>query len=148
MKRQQRMIGAVLRVPLENDMHTYAVTLPEADFAFFDARSSAPIADLGALLDLPILFTVAVHKSAWSQGRWLKMGKIAPPQNLLAPRPMFIQKIIGFQIYLGGTITASTREECEGLDRCEVWEPHHVEDRLNAHYKGVPCKWEISQRIR
>lgn len=44
MKRQQRTFGAVLRVPLENDMQIYALTLPEADFAFFDARSIAPTA--------------------------------------------------------------------------------------------------------
>ena len=27
-----------------------------------------------------------------------------------------------------GEITPSTKEECRGLERCAVWDKHHVED--------------------
>ena len=37
-----------------------------------------------------------------------------------------------------GEVTKATREECEGLETCAVWEAYHVESRLRDHYNGVP----------
>lgn len=140
--KQRRIVGAVLKVPLDGQWHSYAWTLPEADFAFFDLRtkSDAPVEEV---VRNPIAFRVAVHKSAWVTGRWPRVGKASPPPAILAPVPTFIRDAIDgrFSIYLLGEIRRATREECLGLERCAVWDPEHIEDRLRDHFNGVPNKW-------
>jgi hypothetical protein len=148
MSRQQRSVGAVLVVPLGDGTNTFALTLPEADFAFFDARSidAHPPPDL---LDRPLLFRLAVHKSAWVTGRWPRIAKLSVPAPLQAPQPKFIQDTLKpeqFEIYLAGTTRAASRTECEGLERAAVWEPEHVEERLLSHYAGTQSKWVHSLR--
>jgi hypothetical protein len=150
MKRQQRTVGAVLAVPLGDGTNCYALTLPEADFAFFELRS-ADVQNPEALFSKAMLFRVAVHRSAWSTGRWPKVFTVEVPSTLLAPQPKFMQNAIQrdqFQIYLGGSIRSASRAECEGLERCAVWEPEHVEDRLRDYYAGIPNKWVESLRLR
>jgi hypothetical protein len=147
--RQRRTIGAVLRVPLDERSHAYAWALPEADFAFFDLRaeSAVPIEEVVRSL---IAFRVAVHKSAWSTGRWKRVGNVEPPPEILAPVPTFIQDPISgrFSIYVLGDIRPATREQCLGLERCAVWEPEHVEDRLRDHFARRPNKWVESLALR
>jgi len=53
-----------------------------------------------------------------------------------------------FQIYLAGHIRQASRAECEGLERCAVWEPEHVEDRLRDHFAGKPNVWVESLRLK
>lgn len=150
MKKQQRTIGAVLAVPLGDGTTCYAVTLPEADFAFLEARttdSSLPT----DLTERPVLFRVAVHKSAWANGRWLKVAKVELPEHLQRPQPRFIQDALDpgkFQIYVDGNIRPASRAECENLERAAVWDPEHVESRLRDHYAGVPNQWLESLRLR
>lgn len=150
MKRQQRTVGAVLVVALGDGTYCFAITLPEADFAFVDLRAS----DTSLPPDLvtrPVLFRVAVHKSAWANGRWLKVSKVDLPAHLQRPQPTFMQDALDpqkFQIYVGGEIRAATRAECEGLERAAVWDPEHVESRLRDHYAGVPNCWLESLRMK
>jgi hypothetical protein len=150
MKKQQRTVGAVLTVPLGDGTTCYAVTLPEADFAFFEARtndSSPPV----SLLEKPVLFRVAVHKSAWASGRWQKVAKVGLPEHLQNPEPRFVQDALEpsqFQIYVGGNIRPASRAECEGLERAAVWDPEHVESRLRDHYAGAPNQWLESLRLK
>jgi hypothetical protein len=148
--RQQRTMGAILRVPLNDGWHTYAQTLHEADFAFFDARTRDALA-IEEIIQRPILFREAVHKSAYSTGRWPKVGKSPLKPELALPVPKFIQDGLcpdKFEIYLGGVIRPATKEECVGLSRCSVWEADHIEDRLNDHYAGVPNKWVELERLK
>lgn len=148
--KQRRILGAVHAVPLGDGTNGYALTLPEADFAFFDARSCEN-PNLNDLLYKPILFRSAVHKSAWVTGRWPKIGKVSVQPELMAPMPTFIQdqlKPDRFEIYLAGAIRSATRAECEGLERCAVWEPEHVEARLRDHYAGAVNLWVESLRLK
>ena len=150
MKKQQRTVGAVLAVPLGDGTTCYAITLPEVDFAFFDVRTN-DASPQPNLLDSTLLFRVAVHKSAWVNGRWLKVGKVALPAHLRSPQPTFMQDALDlrqFQIYVGGSIRPAAREECEGLERTAVWDPEHVESRLRDQYAGIPNKWVESLRIK
>lgn len=147
---QRRTLGAVHAVPLGDGTNGYALTLPEADFAFFDTRSSEN-PSLNELLCKPILFRVAVHKSAWATGRWPKIGKVPVPPELMAPMPTFMQdqlKPDRFEIYLAGAIRPATRAECERLERCAVWEPDQVEDRLRDHYAGKANIWVDSLGLK
>jgi hypothetical protein len=65
------------------------------------------------------------------------------PAEVLAPVPTFVRDAIGggFLIYLRGVVRSATRAECVGLERCAVWAPEHVEDRLRDHFRGRPNKW-------
>jgi hypothetical protein len=140
---QRRIVGAVLRVPIGEGIQCLALTLPEADFAFFGP--AALVDDASAnLFSHPVLFRVAVHKSAWSTGRWSRVARVEVPQDLLAPLPKFIQDPLNaskFELYVGGEIRPAIRAECEGLERAAVWEPEHVEQRLRDHLAGVPNVW-------
>jgi hypothetical protein len=140
--RQRRIIGAVLKVPLDQRWHAYAWTLPEIDFAFFDLRVSSDLS-VSEIVGHPIAFRVGVNGSAYLHGRWLRVGKVVPPPSVSAPVPTFIQDPISgrFSIYLLGDIRQATREECIGLERCAVWDPSHVEDRLRDHFAGCGNKW-------
>lgn len=147
---QRRTVGAVLSVHVGGAAVCLAVTLPEADFAFF-GPSSLKDAASSALFSHPALFIISVHKTAWSTGRWLKIGKVEVPSHLLAPQPKFIQdglKPNKFSLYIGGVIRSATRAECEGLECCAVWDPEHVEQRLQDHLAGVPNKWVEQLRIK
>lgn len=150
MKKQKRTVGAVLTVPLGDGTTCYAITLPEADFAFLKVRTSdsLPPSDIS---ERSVLFRVAVHKSAWADGRWLKVAKVELPEHLLSPQPRFIQDALNpekFEIYIGGSIRPASRSECESLERAAVWDPEHVESRLRDHYAGVPNQWVESLRLK
>ena len=147
---QRRTVGAVLAVRLNSQETCFAVTLPEADFAFFGPGAAADASSAKLFTHAP-LFRVAVHKSACSTGRWSKLAKLDVPPALLAPEPKFIQDSLNpskFQIYRGGEIRAATRSECEGLESAAVWEPEHVEQRLQDQLAGVANVWQEQLRIR
>jgi len=148
--RQRRIVGAVLKVPLDKRWHTYAQTLHEADFAFFDARTTGELA-VEEIVSQPVLFREAVNRSAYSAGRWLRIGKAPLSPALALPVPKFIEDALHpgrFEIYLGGKIRPAKREECVGLQRCAVWGPERIEERLRDHYAGVPNKWVDAVRLR
>ena len=140
--RQRRVVGAVLKVPLDACWHAYAWTLPEVDFALLDLRTDTdlPVAEI---VTHAAAFRIGVNGSAYLDGRWLRVGKVAPPPAVLAPVPKFIRDPISgrFSIYSAGDICQATRAECVGLERCAVWAPEHVEDRLRDHFAGRRNKW-------
>lgn len=143
--RQRRVVGSILKVPLGDGWHSYAWVLPEVDFVLFDLRTASDVLAV-EVVTRPIAFRVAVNGSAYLDGRWLRVGRVAPPETLLAPVAKFIRDPIGgaFSIYLAGVIRPAERVECVGLERCAVWAPEHVEDRLRSHYSGIPCQWTLS----
>src|SRR5687767_12137321 len=127
-KIQRRTVGVVLSVPIREG-NCFALTLPEADFAFF-APDAAEDVHSDKLFSHPVLFRVAVHKSAWSTGRWSKVSKVEVPANLLEPEPKFLQDAgdpSKLELYVGGVVRSALRAECEGLERAAVWAPEHVE---------------------
>ena len=139
-KRQQRTVGAIVKIPLDSSYHSYARILSQASFAFYDFRTKEDVSDLTEIISSPILFIVAVFNDAVTRGRWVKVGKLPlEPYFQKLPRK-FIWDTIGlrFQIYDNGNIREATREECQGLERAAVWEPEEVEERLRDHYAGGP----------
>jgi hypothetical protein len=149
MAKQRRTIGAILSVPLGENRRAYAWTLPEADFAFFDVLSESELS-IDEVVSHRIAFRIAVHKSAWTSGRWSKVGNAPPSSDMSAPVARFMQDTISgaFSLYVGGDIRTATRDECLGLERCEVWDPEHVEDRRRDHFSGSPNKWVMSLALR
>lgn len=149
-KIQRRVVGAVLGVPLGLQGACFALTLPEADFAFFGPEAAHDVGS-AKLFSHPVLFRVAVYKSAWSTGRWTRLGKLDVPPNLLSPQPKFIQDALNpnkFEVYVGGVIRPASRSECEGLECAAVWEAEHVEQRLRDHLTGSLNVWAEQLRIK
>lgn len=149
-KFQRYSIGGILKVPLGDGWHTYGQMIGDAQVAFFDARTKT---DLPAdeIVKRPVLFRLAVDKYAVSKFVWLRIGKADVPDVLKIHEPQFIQDALNpecFRIYCGGVIRPATRAECEGLERCAVWSPEQVVDRINDHYKGIPNKWVESLRLK
>ena len=76
MKRQQRTVGAILRIDLEDGYYNYAQIL-EFGVAFFDIHvKEAELESLDILLEKPILFIVEVYNDVITRGRWIKVGKL------------------------------------------------------------------------
>jgi hypothetical protein len=149
-KRQQRTIGAIVKIPLGDGRHTYGQILPEADCAIFDARTSMEL-EIADIVRRPVLFRVAVYKHAFTRSGWPKVGTAPLREEFAQPVPKFMQDIIeptSFSIYIGGQIRPASRAECVGLERSAVWEPEHVESRIRDHYNKVPNKWVESLKIR
>lgn len=150
LKRQQRTVGAIVRVPIDEEYHTYAQILEEADYAFYDARTNG-VLSIAEIVTRPVLFVVAVYNHAVNKGHWLKVGKAPIQPSLEKPIPKFIQDAwdpTHLQIYERGQSRPATRAECEGLERCAVWAAEAVEERLRDHYAGRPNKWVESLRLR
>lgn len=153
MKRQQRTIGSILSIDLEDGYYNYAQIL-EFGIAFFDIHvKESKLVSLDSLLEKPILFIVEVYNDVITRGRWVKIGKL-PIRKDLEILPMeFIQDALNpqnFELYnpRTGEIIPSTREECEGLERSAVWDSNHVEDRLRDYYAGRPCIWVEQLKIK
>lgn len=148
--RPKRRIGDILRIELPDGSKSYARVLGEASFAFYDGRFDKD-PEISEILTLPIAFEIAVMKYAVTKGGWRIIGTAPLELYLQKVRPRFIQDALNvrhFQIYEDGEIRESSREECEGLERCAVWDPEHVEDRLADHYAGRPNKWLESMKIK
>ena len=149
-KRQQRIVGAVVKIPLDEKHHTYGQILPEADVAVFDSRSVHDLSPV-EVISTPVLFRVAVYNHAITKGRWPKIGSAPLRDEFQKPATKFIQdplKPTEFSIYCGGETRRASRAECKGLELAAVWEPEHVEDRIRDHYRGAPNKWVQSLGIR
>lgn len=142
-KRQQRTIGAIVKISLGDDYHTYAQILPEADCAVFDARTKVKL-PIPEVVSRGVLFRVAACKHAFTQGGWPKVGVAPLRDEFTRPVPKFMQDALrptDFSIYLGGVIRPASRSECVGLECAAVWEPEHIEQRIRDHYAGVPNVW-------
>ena len=153
MKRQRRTPGSIVKIDLKNGYYNYAQLL-ENGIAFFDIYTKDPeLEDLSILLKKPILFIVSVYRDVISTGLWLKIGKLPIREDLKILPMECIQDALDdtiFRLYNPNTgeMTKATREECEGLETCAVWEAYHVESRLRDHYNGVPNDIVESLKIK
>lgn len=141
MGRQQRTIGGILKIDLGDGFHTYGRILPDAAYAFYDARTNTEIPDIQKIISKPILFITGVYDDTVTSGRWKKVGKLPIEDNLKVPPAAFIQDPLNphqFRIYYKGEIRSVDKEECLGLERAAVWEPEHIEERIRDHYAGKP----------
>ena len=94
-----------------------------------------------------------MYRDVISTGLWLKVGKLPIREDLKILPMQCIQNGLDdtiFRLYNPNTgeMTKATREECEGLEKCAVWEVHAVEERTIDHYNGVPIFWVESLKIK
>ncbi len=111
-KRQKRKSGDFVQINLDGGFHSYARVLGEAQFAFYDSRTTNDWL-VDRISASAILFSVAVMNHAVTRGRWKIVGHIPLEEALLVPRPRFMQDALNphtFSIYERGAIRPATRE--------------------------------------
>jgi hypothetical protein len=149
-KKVRRNVGDIVKIPLSDGSHSYAIVLPAPRFAFLDyrGRQELPAADV---VRVQPLFQLLVMDYAVTSGRWPRIGHVQPPASFLQFPVFFKQDPINkkYSLYTGnGREVPATREQCEGLERYAVWDPEHVEERLLDHYSGRPNRWVEASKIR
>jgi hypothetical protein len=87
--------GVVIRIPLEDGMHTYGRMLEANPFvAYHDFRTQDETPDLLAVVASSVLFVLASTAAhAISQGEWTKAGKVASTISNTQIPPQFMQNI-------------------------------------------------------
>lgn len=147
----RRVDGDFLKIPLADDLHSYARVLPHAVYAFYDIATEKELA-LKEIARCPVLFVVAVMDYAIKSGRWVSIGNLPLEKHLQANYTFFIQDPLdpeSFQIYFqSGEVKPATRRECARLERASVWDPEHVESRILDHRNKIPNKWVQAQAIK
>lgn len=134
--------GAVLRVDLDGQWHTYARMLARRSrIAFLDRRAGAPVTDMHDIVGSDVLFVLDVHETAYETGRWRKVGLVPLEQSPLPVPDRFLQSLGSDQFRImdaDGDVRPATLAECEGLERVAAWSPEQAEARLRDHYAGRP----------
>ena len=146
MKRQQRTIGSILEIDLQDDTFAYTQVLDKANFAFFDYKAKQRLSNFNILTEVGILFIAAVYKDVVTEGRWLKVDKMAIQGGLEILPMKFIQDALEpskFSSYNPNTgeMIPCTREQANGLECAAVWEAEHIESRIRDHYEGKSKGW-------
>jgi len=141
-KKLARQVGDVIKIDLGDGLYCFGRVLDEPLIAFYDTKTTE-IPDIQTLVALPILFKVWVMIDAVTSGRWPVIGNVPLDSNLKIAPKFFKQDPISksFSIYYKGKETPASLSECEKLERAAVWDPSHVEDRLNDYYAGMSNQW-------
>jgi len=133
--------GMIVRVPVDEETHTYGRMLSASPFmAFYDCRAIEEL-DLSVVVSRPVLFVLATEfERPIDEGRWVRLGVVPLAQADVPIPPQFMQNIgdptdIQLIDHLGN-VRAVSPDECEGLERSAVWQVEHVEERIADHYAG------------
>ncbi len=139
LKRQQRTVGSIVKIPLENGYHTYARVL-DCNLAFYDCRTKEDLLP-DVIVKSPVLFVVSVFSDIITQGYWLKVGKVLPIESHLIElenQPVYTEDFItgAYTIYHQGKQIPATLQDVIGLESFTVWDYRSIEERINDHYAG------------
>lgn len=143
-------IGTFLRIPLDDGSFGYGRVLANPYIAFYDYRTAAPESDLTALASKPILFIQSVRLV--DSARWVNIGAMDLEGDAAKPVVRFMQDLADFRectiFDTAGMERKATPEDCIGLERAAVWEPHHIEQRLLDTFTGRSNAIEEHLRVR
>ncbi len=152
MAKQQRTIGAFLKITLPNGKFGYARIVKDASYVIYDLMTDS-LVEISEILPREILFIVAVYDDVVTSGRWEKIGKLPLEERFLRLPMKFIQDELEpdkFELYdpNTGDIKPANKADCIGLERAAVWEAEHVEERIVDHFAGRTNKWVEDMRIK
>jgi hypothetical protein len=134
--------GDVVRKTLSDGWTYYARLLEVPWVAFYKHRAKEPGADLNEIVSKPVLFTLAVFKNFLAPGQWESIGNVRLNGSPAAPKAQAIYRFNSYSILdATGAMRPATRQECEGLEPAAVWEPNHIDDRLQDTFAGRPNIW-------
>ena len=124
----RKKVGDLYAIQLPDNTYAYGRVLQEVSVAFYRHRGEK-IEDLPDKEDYE--FIVGVHQSCFKEWIFVENRPFADSGDSLPPcyqmRDIFTGK---YSIYNFGKITPATKEECENLEVCAVWEYKHIIDRL------------------
>jgi hypothetical protein len=117
--------------------------LEEPFVAFYEYKEADGEPSVDEIVARKIIFTIPTMKQAITQGRWKVIGNRPLSADLTAPIETFLQdRITGkLSILVGHVQRPASVEECLPLERAAVWEPEHVEDRLQDARLGRESRW-------
>ncbi len=134
--------GNIVEIALPSGGLTYGIVIESPRIAFFDRKfDSQPPVDV--IVEAPIAFQIWVMKYAIGK-QWSVVGHADVPSKILNANRFFKQDAISgkFSIYQsGGHEMPATYSEIVDLERAAVWDPGHVESRLEDHYSGIENTW-------
>lgn len=144
-------LGTFMCIPLGDGTFGYGRALQYPYVAFYDLRTGTPLSDIKEAGARPVLFRLSVRLLG-GHDRWPALGKAKLQGEVAEPVTFFTQDDDDIQkctIYdTAGLYRAASPEECVGLERSAVWDPHHVEERLLDHFEGRENETEKSFRVR
>lgn len=145
-KRIRLKPGDVFKIDLGDGKHSYGQKAPEALFLFFDYCGDKNLS-LETILSKDIIFRLWLYRDVPQGEGWERVGNQITEELDVEPY-FFKQDPLNGKLYLYHSEFAdmnweklATRAEIEGLERASVLEAHHIVDRLNSHFSGLPYKW-------
>ena len=152
MKRQKIKKGAIVKIPFDQQFHTYGRLLIKPYIEIYDFKTETDVLKMDEIIAKPVLFTLCVFDHAITSGRWEIIGTTMLDDAVANIPKQFLQDVGNYQkcrlIDADGNITAASIEECRELERSAVWEPEHIEDRIRDYYAGKPNIWVESLKLK
>jgi hypothetical protein len=142
--------GTFVRIPLADGSFAYGRVLSNPYMAFYNYSTTEPSSDLDEISAKPVLFTQAVRLLGYD--RWANIGNRELGGEVAKPVVRFMQDLADFRkctiFDSEGMERPATPEECIGLERAAVWDPHQIERRLLDTFMGRPNEDEMRARVR
>ncbi|MDP3273565.1 MAG: immunity 26/phosphotriesterase HocA family protein [Deltaproteobacteria bacterium] len=143
-------VGTFVRVPLADKTFGYGRVLSDPYMAFYRYRTEEPSEDLTAIAAQPIMFIQAVRLVRGHD--WIVLGDRALEDELAKPVVRFMQDLADYRkctIFDSVGLEKQVEPEaCIGIERAEVWDPHHIAQRLLDTFMGQPNVAEVHARVR
>jgi len=141
--------GNVVEIPMTGGKWCYGVVLSSPLIGFLNVRSDSRLT-VEKVSDCTILFRIWVMKYAIGKNGWQIIGQLSLTDDM-KQEPWFFKKdaITGkLTKYRHPEEVPASPEECRRLECAAVWDPSHVESRLNDHFDGRPNKWVESLSLK
>lgn len=139
-KRQIRVKGALVEVPLASDLFAFGVLLDQPLIAFLDIKPTEAWQPEFER-NLESLFKLDVYIQVISKGVWLKVGKIKLDDFDAGEPFRYVEDVFTkrFSLYHSTKFGTDFMVPCEeadtaGLEVMAVWDACHVEERLREHF--------------
>lgn len=139
----KRRPGNLMAIPLTFGGFGYARVLNKL-VAIYD-RKSAQIENCDFVIGSPIAFTVNVHVSAFSKGRWAVIGFKSLEPIFNEPTKFYRRDLSGSEYLIWVSIPTSKNSyeeypasavDCIGLEPMLSWDPKQLEERIDDHFSG------------
>jgi Immunity protein 26 len=138
-------IGDLIKVPIGNNMHTYARIIVDNSYAFYDCRTSLEIKDFSIILNSEILFFCYVYHLSIEQGGWEKIINLPLEKSLenfypryFNPSPTRVENINFYNVYKDEIENAISKDwiKTGKIQLDGIYNFEHVIARINDYYNG------------
>ncbi len=137
-KRKHWTPGNYIEIPLSGNRFCYGVVTITERLAIMDYCNTEKLSP-EQVAELPILFELVVMNYAIGKNGWPLAGQVEYLDKFKNFPLNFKQDKINGKYYIldhtWANSTLATEEECVGLERASAWDPCHIIDRLNEHYR-------------